>query len=182
MDAGDRRCTAHNARGERCKKWAIKGLAVCLAHGGGTAASRAAGERRCQEQQALELVGKISPGVDLTQYGDPLDAMEHVLAMSHYLAVRLAGLVGQMADGDLAYRSRFGEQLRGEVTAAQRALADLGRVAAESVKLGLAERRARITDNQVGLIVHALTIALEASGLDLEGQDAARRVLGRAAG
>jgi hypothetical protein len=74
---------------------------------------------------------------------------------------------------------RPGEQLRGEVSACQKALADLGRIAGESVRLGLAERRSRLEERQVGLIERALVMALEASGLDLEGRDAACKVLAR---
>jgi hypothetical protein len=183
---GERRCSAHNRSGEQCRKWAIKGGSVCGTHGGSTPQVKDAAVRRVQEARALELAGRVAPGTDLTAYGDPLDALEHVLAMSHYMAVRLTSIVERLPDSDLAYRGRLGEQLRGEVTACQKALADLGRIAAESVKLGLDARRQRLTDNQVDLVVHALTVALEASGLGLEGQDAARKVLarelGRAAG
>jgi hypothetical protein len=65
------------------------------------------------------------------------------------------------------------------VTAAQRAWADLRQAAAGAIKLGLAERRARIEDDQVELVTRALGAALQATGLGLEGQERARAALRR---
>jgi hypothetical protein len=177
MDEG-KQCVATSKRtGVRCARARVPGATVCSMHGGAAPQVQDAAARRVQEQRALALVGRIAPDADLAGLGDPFDALQNVVAISHHFALRLTAIVDRMPDSDLAYRGRLGEQLRGEVSAAQKALADLGRVAAESIKLGLDARRQRLTDNQVDLIVHALTMALEASGASLEGQERARHVL-----
>jgi hypothetical protein len=50
------------------------------------------------------------------------------------------------------------------MTAAQRAWADLRQAAADSIKLGLAERRARIEDDQVELVTRALNAVCRPPG------------------
>ena len=132
-----------------------------------------------QEAQALEVAKRTMPQADLTQFGEPMAALEHTVAYSHHLALRLAAIVERIPDDQLAYRGRLGEQLRGEVSAAQRAWADLRRAAAGSIKLGLAERRAKIEDDQVELVIRALDAALQATGLGLEGQERALAALRR---
>jgi hypothetical protein len=175
-----KRCTATSKRtGQRCQRACVPGAPTCRLHGSAAPQVRAAAERRVQEAQALELAKRTMPSVDLTQFGDPMAALEHTVAYSHHLAIRLAAIVERIPDDQLAYRGRLGEQLRGEVTAAQRAWADLRQAAADSIKLGLAERRARIEDDQVALVTRALDAALQATGLGLEGQERARAALRR---
>lgn len=59
-----------------------------------------------------------------------------------HLALRLLSLVEAIPDAELRYQGKLGEQLRGELTAAQRALSDLRQAAEGALKLGLAEPRA----------------------------------------
>lgn len=48
-----RRCTATNRRGDRCRRWAIRGGTVCLMHGGGMQRKRLARERVLEETDLL---------------------------------------------------------------------------------------------------------------------------------
>jgi hypothetical protein len=124
-----RRCTATNRRGERCGKWAIRGGTVCLAHGGAAGQVRDAAARRVQEQRAMEVAQRTVPRMDLSRYSDPVRALEFAVSYSHALAERLAGLVEQIPDRELA--------CRGEVVAAMKALADLRAAAVDSLRIGL---------------------------------------------
>jgi hypothetical protein len=143
-ETSDRRCVATNGRGERCRKWAIKGATVCLAHGGAIGRVRAKAEQRIQEQRALAVAKRTTVGLDLSQYSDPIRALEFCVGYSHVLARRLAGLVDEIPDGELRYQGKTGEQLRGEVAAAQRALSDLRAAATDTLRLNLDARQAGI--------------------------------------
>jgi len=174
------RCKAHVAStGAPCKNWPIAGGAVCLAHGGRAPQVKDAADRRVQEQQARALATKMVGQVDLSRYADPFDCLEFVTSYSFAFAERLARVVEAIPDQDLRYQGKLGEQLRGEVAAMQRALADAGRVATDSLKLGLAERRARLSEQRVEAITRALVAALQGSGLGLDGQETARAILQR---
>lgn len=142
------------------------------------AAERSAA-RRVQEQQARALAVRMIGEVDLAAYSDPFTALEFVGAYSFAFAERLAKVVASIPDDQLRYQGKLGEQLRGEVTAMQRALADCGRVATDTLKLDLDARKARISERRQGMLERALTAALESTGLDVEAQDRARRVLAR---
>jgi hypothetical protein len=173
-------CTAHNAKtGKPCKKPPMAGATVCLSHGGKAPQVKDAAARRAQEREARALATRMIGEVDLKAYADPFDALEFVTSYSYAFAERLARIVAAIPDDQLRYQGKLGEQLRGEVTAVQRALADAGRVATDSLKLGLAERRAKLQEHTVDVIEQALRAAIEASGADLDGQGRALSVLHR---
>ncbi|MGN6792436.1 MAG: hypothetical protein ACTHJW_08600 [Streptosporangiaceae bacterium] len=69
------------------------------------------------------------------------------------------------------------EQARAEVTLAQTALRDLRQTAAEVARLGLAERRIKISERQAELVEGALMATLAAIGMDEVGQRRARKIL-----
>src|SRR5260370_40269638 len=121
--ADSKRCPATAKRtGQRCERACLPGGKVCAVHGGGAIQVVAAAGRRVQEQKATALAKRTVSGLDLTQYSDPIAALEFAVGYTHALATRLAGLVEQIPDDQLAYRTKSGEHLRGEVVAAQRAL------------------------------------------------------------
>ena len=134
------------------------GASVCKWHGGATKAARDKAAQRVQEAQAVALARKMVGEVELARYADPYDCLEFVTSYSFAFAERLAKVVEAIPDDKLRYKGKLGEQLRGEVAAMQRALADACRVATDSVKLGLMERRARIEETQL----QQLTVAVEA--------------------
>lgn len=127
----------------------------------------------------MALARKMVGEVELARYADPYDCLEFVTSYSFAFAERLAKVVEAIPDDKLRYEGKLGEQLRGEVAAMQRALADAGRVATDSVKLGLMERRARIEETQLQQLTVAVEAVLQEAGLDLIAQDRARRSLQR---
>ena len=98
------------------------------------------------------------------------------MSYSYALAERLAGLVATIPDDQLRYPGKAGEQLRGEVTAAQRALDGLRQAATDALKLNLAERRLGVRRQTADMLQNALDVALETSGAGLEGKQKAREV------
>jgi hypothetical protein len=133
--------------------------------------------QRYQEQQAMALARKQVGDLDLSQFSNPLDALEFSISYGYALATRLARLVEAIPDGELRYQGKLSEQIRGEVIAAQTALRDLRTSAAEAGKLGLAERRVAIQQRTADMITQALNDALTASGIPLEGRAKARELL-----
>ncbi len=136
-------------------------------------------ERNKQEAKALALARSYA-GTDATRLaGDPIAALEWVISESHGLTARLAGIVRALTDEELRYTGKLGEQTRGELTALLRAMKDLSAMSERAIGLGIAERRLAIDRRQVELVVEALTAALNAAGLDLDGQHKAQQVLSR---
>lgn len=172
------KCTAHSKRtGKPCGHYPVPGATVCKWHGGAAPQVIAAAERRLQEQRAAEAVEaarKRIGGIDLSQYADPLDALEFALSYTHALAQRPAKAVEALPDDQLRYQGRISEQLRGEVIAAQTALRDLRQGAVDAAKLGLAERRVAIREQTAVMLERALDATLAKAGLDLNAQASAR--------
>lgn len=152
---------------------------MCAAHGGKAPQVRDKAAARHQEQQAMALARKSIGDVDLSQYADPYAALEFSISYGFALAERLAKLVEAIPDGELRYRGKVSEQLRGEVTAAQTALRDLRTSAAEAGKLGLAERRVGIQQQTMNMLDGALDLALTASGVGLDRRNEARQAFRR---
>ncbi len=176
-----KRCTAtSNRTRERCQLPRVPGTNVCATHGASAPQVKAAAERRVQEGKAMAAARRMmGDSADLSQYSDPVKALEFAIAYSHKLAHRLALVVDGIPDEDLAYRGRLGDQVRGELTACQRALSDLRGAAAEALKIGLAERQAGIRERTADMLQRALDTALQASGLSLEKQYETRDIFRR---
>ena len=175
-----KRCTATSSRtGERCKLARVPGTNVCATHGASAPQVKAAAARRVQEQQAMAAARRMMDDRDLSQYSDPVKALEFAVAYSHKLATRLALVAESIPDEDLAYRGKLGDQVRGELTALQRALSDLRSGAAEALKIGLAERQAGIRERTADMLQKALDMALQSTGLTLEKQHEARNTFRR---
>jgi hypothetical protein len=171
------RCTATSVTtGERCKRRPCPGSNTCVKHGSGAPQVRDAAARRVQEQRAMTAAQRLMANVDLSQYSDPFAALEFAVSYSYALAERLAAIVSEIPDGDLRYPGKTGEQLRGEVTAAQHALDSVRHAATDALKLNLAERRLGVRQQTADMLTHALDAALEASGADLDGKARARQV------
>jgi hypothetical protein len=140
---------------------------------------KAAAARRVQEQKAMAAARRMMGDVDLSQYSDPVKALEFAIGYSRKLATRLALVVDSIPDDQLAYRGRLGDQVRGELTACRRALSDLRGAAAEALKIGLAERQVGVRERMAAMLERALDAALQASGVGLDERSRTRAVFRR---
>ena len=171
------RCTAKAVTtGDRCKRRPVPGSNTCVKHGSGAPQVRDAAARRVQEQRAMTAAQRLMANVDLSQYADPFAALEFAVSYSYALAERLAAIVSEIPDDELRYPGKTGEQLRGEVTAAQHALDSVRHAATDALKLNLAEKRIGVREKTAAMLEQALDMALEASGATLEGKQSARQV------
>jgi hypothetical protein len=75
--------------------------------------------------------------------------------------------------------NRVGEQLRAEVLLFERAQERYAKILLDIQRAGIEAKLAQLEERQVQAVEQALTMALQASGLDLLGQDKARKVLAR---
>jgi len=99
------------------------------------------------------------------------------VSASYAMAERLARVAGQIPDSELVWRNKTGEHVRGELTAAQKALADLRSASEAALKIGLEARRISITEQTADMLDKALDASLTACGIGWDGRAKARQVL-----
>ncbi|WP_193613138.1 hypothetical protein [Nocardioides lijunqiniae] len=172
------RCTATaKGTGQRCKRRPIPGGTVCVKHGGGAPAVRAAAERRQLEAAA----GAVLAGMVWNPAAAPVT--DNVLEMQ-----RLAGsmrqavdvLGGRLEDGDPCEECGRGagadlDSVTG--TAWLRVLRELRQLLADMQRLGIAERAVELEADRVRLIAVALGRVFDVLGLDVEQRGVGTRVL-----
>lgn len=192
----ERRCTAiatggqtrPERKGEQCERWACVGLNVCVSHGASDKA-RAVGlqrdaEAKLEEQlmaQAARLVGQPvdNPLVELANLAGRARAFMEL--MQDRVETLLDGDGGHgEGQGDIRYRGGAGEQLRAEVALYERSMDRLGKFLSDYARLGIDERLARISEQQVDAVVAAIDAALNAIGIrDQQQRTTAKRAAGR---
>jgi len=172
-----KRCRAHKPDGSQCGRARSVGSTVCASHGASAPQVKAAAARRIQEQKATEIARRGVAGLDLSAYSDPVAALEHAVGLTHAMALRLAGLVEAIPDGQLVWRSdKSGEHVRGEVVAAMKALDSLRAASVDALRLGLESRRAGVLESTADMLLRAFDAGLTASGAGVEGRAKAREV------
>ncbi len=135
------------------------GTTVCSSHGARAPQVKAAAERRVAERKAREAVakmGKVAPGSV-----DPLDVLDETLAEVVALKERLGAIVAKLGDESLRYEGRAGEQLRAEIAAYMASIRDCVKTAETIVKLGLDERRVRVSEVQVVMLAQGVRRILD---------------------
>lgn len=164
-------CGATTTKGKPCRKPAILGGRVCTVHGGLAPQVRAAAARRLAEQRARGLLSAL--GEDVPPVVDPFAALEQIAGQAVALVEVLRPIVGSLSD----VRARGG---LGAVVVApelQVYIAALGRaesVLSKIVSLGLDERRTRIAEAQVDLVLAAIGRALDRLEMSDDDQQRAR--------
>jgi hypothetical protein len=162
----DRQCTAKSTRsGERCKKYAIRGASVCGSHGG-----RAPQVRRvAAERMVVAKVSKLGL-LDAQAIDDPVSAL---MELGGEAVALVAALKAHVADLERVgtSQSRFGEQLKPEVTADLGAIREAERILTAIVRLNLAERLVRLDEARAELVVVVIERVLAVAGVDPQAVD-----------
>jgi hypothetical protein len=172
------RCTATaKGTGERCKRRPIPGGTVCVKHGGGAPAVRAAAERRQLEAAAGAVLSKLVWDPAAAPVTDNVSEMQR-LAGSMRQAVDVLG--GRLEDGTPCEECGRGagadlDSVTG--TAWLRVLRELRQLLADMQRLGIAERAVELEADRVRLIALALGRVFDALGLDVEQRGVGTRVL-----
>jgi hypothetical protein len=136
----------------------------------------AATERKVEATYRTQLVTKMSKGVARLTFDDAADELEKVIAETINLK-NIAGDAFTRLDGELRYEHHAGEQLRAEVAFYERMLDHTGKRLIEYQKLGLDERRVRIDELKVALILGAIQRILERLELSDEQLEAAKVII-----
>jgi hypothetical protein len=158
------RCTAHNKAGQHCKMRVSKhdrdrGITVCKFHGGKAPQVQAAAARRTPEAKARAYLEKNGY--------EPLTDPVKVLADLAGEAVAMKDYFRSQID-QLRYEHRAGEQLRAEVALYERAMDRCVKVLTDIMRLGIAERRARIEEAQAVMMLNIFNTVL--GRMDLPAQ------------
>ncbi len=141
---------------------------------------RRVAERNKQEAAAwAAAAGRLTEDERQLYSGDPVAALEYVIARSHALSARLTRIVDGLADGELRYKGAMGEQIHGALSAMQRSLKDTAAMSERAIGLGIDARRQRVQEEQLTQLTVALEATLAELGLDLAQQHMARHVLSR---
>lgn len=168
-------------RGDQCKNYPVRGLRVCLRHGGGSKKARAAATRNLEQEKLTRVARRL---------GTPHDNLDPAQALLDLVASK-AGEVEWLrhqvelleTDGDLWWgetkvvgkdNPEFGEQYERTEEARQhvaytllhKAQDQLARYAAETLKAGVDERQVRIaeaTGAQFETVLTSLLTAISAT-------------------
>lgn len=150
----------------------MNGATVCRAHGGAAPQTRAAASRRLAEDKATRSLARQG----VRPLGDPLAAFSDIAAEAVAVKEWAAGHVAELQD-QLTIRDAKGtEQLREVVALYERAMDRAGRLLAEYVRLGIAERQVALTEAQAAMLAAVLDRVLTGVGLD-PADPAVRRVV-----
>lgn len=159
------RCTAlARTTGERCKRRPIPGGTVCVKHGGGAPAVRAAAERRRAQAEATALL-EVVWNLDAAPVTDPVEALAALAGKAqHALDVLGAQVTTTGLDGPagLAW-SRTMKELRAMLEGLER--------------LGLEDRRVRISEQTGQMLAAVVRTVLERINLTAEQQSLAASVV-----
>ena len=174
------RCGAKTTAGTPCKRTPAPGLTRCYIHGGKSPQALAKGAERlalARAERTLESLGQTEP------VSEPIRALEDLAGQAVALVDVLRGAVSHLEQ--IRYQdAHAGEQIRGELTAYLSALARAESILAKIIGLGLDERRLRIEEARVLIVVNALAKVLAHRDLDLDSakQRRARALIARELG
>jgi len=147
QNPGWRWCQAKRTNGEPCRRPALKGLNVCKAHGGGNPVAQAKGLERYHAAKIEEKARRIVERQGITALEDPIQALEDTIAEKIALKDFLKSRVDELTS--IRYESKGGaEQVRGELSFYVRMLDDVTKSLVDYTRLGLEERKVRVTELQ----------------------------------
>lgn len=167
-------------RGDQCKNYPVRGLRVCLRHGGGSKKARAAATRNLEQEKLTRVARRLgTPHTDL----DPAQALLDLVASKAGEVEWLRHQVELLeTDGDLWWgetKHTTGSNSLGMIdetttearqhivyTLLHKAQDQLARYATETLKAGVDERQVRIaerTGEQFEAVITALLPAIGAT-------------------
>lgn len=166
-----RQCRARSKRsGERCRRAAIRGGAVCSFHGGRAPAVVARADQRLAVAEATEVVNaaaSVRRSMTMSQvYTELLRTAATAVLWRDALEEKVEALNGQWRyTSDL-----MTEQLRSEVKLFERAMGQAAKVLELVARLDIESRASRLDEAQGALVAAAVRRILDALDLTPEQQ------------
>lgn len=172
------KCTGHNKRGEPCGKNPLTGLTVCMTHGGGTKAARAAGKRRTEEAAAVVEAARFATRRDIHPADALLELVQWTAGEVDYWRGKVDALDDDELAGNLTTKHETGQD-KGQPTdlttteAAEhiyirmlgKASDRLATYAAAALRAGVEERRVRLAEGQGAMVAAVIRRILDALNL-----------------
>ncbi|MCW2601684.1 MAG: hypothetical protein JWM02_3513 [Frankiales bacterium] len=147
------RCRATTRAGVPCKRFAIRGGAVCPAHGGSAKHVKRAARTRDAEAKAARLL----TSVDAVPVANPLVLLAQVAGEAVRLKDVLGVIVDQLRPEEIRSLSPFGgEELRADLAAYERALDRVGKFAVNMARLNLDERLVAVNEALMAQLVQVI--------------------------
>lgn len=172
-----------------CRSIAVNGTdpPACKVHGAnlGSNTSRASSARvvegRVQDRMTEIMAEKGDRLLNPRRLANPLTELLVLAAEMAEWKDILKEIVIQLVQKEALRKAhnRVGEQLRSEVLLFERAQERLAKILLDIQRAGIEAKLAQLEERQVLAVEQALAAALNASGLDLLGQEKARQVLRR---
>jgi hypothetical protein len=169
-----------------CQVICPAGCTTCKNHGSqiGSFQRKLASQRIANDKAEVALVAIMGVNgnrlISALPVENPLEDLLAVAGEIREFKNILREIISRIDPTGYRYRSdKAGEQVRAELLLYERGLDRYATLLVQITRLNIEERLAAVREKMAQAIEHALTMSLEASGLDLEGQDKARKVLRR---
>jgi hypothetical protein len=188
MITGMRRCRQRFGEPDACRQFAVDATSppLCKNHGAQIGSERSAKAASSVVQlhvasvEQEKVVDHWESIISAPPVTNPLEELQKIAGEIVAWKNIARAAVAQLHESQWRYtKSRLGEQIRAEILIYERALDRAERCLVNIAKLNIDQRLAAVSERRQDLIERAVTAALQASGLDLEGQDKARKVLRR---
>ena len=172
FDNERRRCAATvRSTGQRCKKFPIKYANVCRSHGGAAPQVRAAAKRREIEAGAMVALSKSN----IEPLDNPLQALLDLGAEMIAFKDVLGTQVERLSTADLTHVDMKGQQFLSALASSFSAsLKDCGALLVAINKLGILERRQRLSEAEYRGIATAVHDAVWSHAARLDDETAER--------
>lgn len=167
--------------GKPCRRRPVTGGVVCPVHGGEVGATkRAAADRRnraeVQRRMERQLLKEGYPTID-----SAIDELEKIAAEAIVFKNICQQRINELLERNekFGYEGRAGEQLRSEVAVYERALDRCNKVLVDHVRLGIAERKQKLDEQQAVLLVGVIKAILNQLDLTRDQKKLAGEVVPR---
>lgn len=152
------RCVAHRSTdGLPCTRWAIRGGATCMSHGGASGRVRAAANRRLAEQKAVKSLAEIG----YSAVEDPWAALSDLAGKAVALVAWSEAQVAALGEDTIAVDKLGSEEVKGALKLLERSLDRAGRLVAQCAALNIEDRRVRLEEAQVQVVIRLIGTAME---------------------
>lgn len=164
--------------GQRCRRVPEPGGVVCYKHGGRTPQVKSAAEvRRLDARNRSEALKRLQARMQAETPHDALAELERAATEAVVFKDVIYERLSMLSDDEWRYEGKTGEQTRAEITLYERALDRVLKFEGDLLKLGIAERRARIEEAELILVAGAIRATLNRIGLTAEQQRIATVVI-----